>query len=79
MHSIFVNKSKTKSMMSTFTYKEHKMYEAHTIKQPGWVEYVDIESFNKFKLALMHIANESKSLDDAKELAVKVLKEVIEG
>ena len=77
MNSIYVNKAKAKTMISNFTHKEHKVYEAHTINQHGFQEYVDLDSFNEFKIALARIANDNLSAKDAEKIATSVMKRVL--
>lgn len=77
MESVFINKNKPKNVMSNLTYSEHKVYEAHSVRQSGLMEYVDLDSFNKFKMTLFRIANENLSAKDAEKISVAVLKEVL--
>ena len=77
MESIFVNKAKSKLIMSNLTHKEHKVYDAHGVKQGGLIEYVDILSFNEFKLTLMKVANDNLEAKEAQALAVATLKKVL--
>lgn len=75
MKSLYINKRKAKAMMSNFTHKEHKVYEAHEARQPGFDEYVSVDKLNKYVEVLERIANGSLSAVDCEKLARGVLGE----
>lgn len=47
MKELFINFRKPKNVMSNMTFKEHKVFEAHTSDQPGYVRYVEGKAFDE--------------------------------
>ena len=52
MKSVYINPNKVRAVISNTTFKEHKVYEAHTSKAPGYIEYVLKADYDRLKREL---------------------------
>lgn len=71
---LFINFNKPKNVMSNITFREHKMYEAHTEHQNGYVRYVKSDLVEKYETVLKRIANENLSAKDCESFAKAALR-----
>lgn len=49
---LYVNVRKPKAMLSNTTFKEEKVYQAHTEKQAGLEAYIHMSEYEKLKIKL---------------------------
>ena len=79
MEKVYVNLKKHKAMMSSTTWKEEKMWQAHSEKRPGLIEYVPAHKVQKY-IDIVRVLSQSEKITetDLKELII-LAKKTMEG